>query len=70
MKEIFIMDDNAKVIKNILVTTDFSSKSDFAISRAIDIAKKFNANITVLHVCQKTELDNFLDKNLKKILPK
>lgn len=64
------MDSNVKVFKNILVTTDFSKAADFAILRAISIAKKFNANITLLHVLQKKDMDNFLDNTLKKLLPK
>ena len=49
---------------------DFSEHSDFAITRAIELAKKTNANLTFLHVVQKKHLDNFADSTLKKLLPK
>lgn len=56
-------------LKHILVATDLSEKSDFAVSRAIEIAEKTKANLTILHVVQKMYLDNILDNTLKKILP-
>lgn len=65
-----VMDDNKKMVKHILVTTDFSKNSDFALLRALEIAEKFNARVTLLHVIQKNEIDNFLDNTLKKFLPK
>ncbi len=44
--------DNDFTIKNILVTTDFSDYSRSAFPKAISLARKFNANITILHVIQ------------------
>lgn len=38
--------------KAILVPTDFSEYSDKALQEAIDIAQKFNAKITLLHVVE------------------
>lgn len=38
--------------KTILVPTDFSEYSDKALQEAIDIAKKYNAKITLLHVIE------------------
>lgn len=64
------IDDNKKIVKNILVTTDFSKSSDFALLRALEISKKFNSKVTLLHVIQKNEDDNFLDSTLKKLLPR
>lgn len=58
------------IIKHILVATDLSETSDFALTRAIEIAKMTNANITLLHIVQKNHFDNALDNILKKILPK
>lgn len=70
MLERIVMDNTKKKIKNILVAIDFSEHSDFAITRAIELAKKTNANLTFLHVVQKKHLDNFADSTLKKLLPK
>lgn len=53
-------------IKNILVATDFSETSDFAISRAVEIAKENKADLTIIHVVQK----EFLDRILETIIPK
>lgn len=64
------MHDKTKKLKNILVTIDFSKNSDFAIARAIQIAKNTNANLTFLHVVQKKYLDDFSDSTLKNVLPK
>jgi nucleotide-binding universal stress UspA family protein len=57
-------------IKNILVAIDFSENSDFALSRAIELARKNNARLTVLHVIEKKNMDIFLDNTLDKLLPK
>jgi nucleotide-binding universal stress UspA family protein len=70
MLESIVMDNKKGKIKNILVAIDFSENSDFAITRAIEITKKTNANLTFLHVVQKKSLDNFADNTLKKLLPK
>lgn len=64
------MDGNVQVVKNILVAIDFSKNADFALTRALEIAKNFNAKITLLNVIQKNQTDNFLDTTLKKFLPK
>lgn len=39
-------------LKKILVATDFSLKADRAILRAIDIAKKNGAEITLIHIAK------------------
>ena len=39
-------------IKNILVTTDFSDYSRSAFPKVIALARKFDANISILHVIQ------------------
>lgn len=57
-------------LNHILIATDLSKNADFALSRAIEIAKTTKANLTVLHVVQKMHLDSVLDKTFKKILPK
>jgi len=38
--------------KNILVPTDFSESADKAVEHAVDIAEKYNAKVTVLHVVE------------------
>lgn len=52
-------------LKKILVATDFSLKADNAILRAIDIAKKNAAHITLIHVAKKDQTNQWI----KKILP-
>lgn len=44
-----------KAIKNILVTTDFSSDSDFAIEEAAWLAKKFHSKLYILDVVDRIE---------------
>lgn len=63
------MDISSGKIKNILVATDFSKNSDYAIARAIEIAKIAKADITLLHVVEKKYVDTFIDKTLNKVLP-
>lgn len=48
-------------IYKILVPTDFSKTSDFALSRAVSLAGT-NAEITLLHIMQRTFADKFLEK--------
>ncbi len=55
---------------SILVAIDFSKTSDYALARAVAIAKERKANLTVLHIVQKQPMDNFLDSTFKKILSK
>jgi nucleotide-binding universal stress UspA family protein len=62
--------DYKRKLKHILIATDLSETSDFALARAIEIANMTKANLTVLHVVKKMNLDIFLDNTLKKILPK
>jgi nucleotide-binding universal stress UspA family protein len=38
------------MFKNILSMTDFSDDAEYAISIAVELAKSFNANLTILHV--------------------
>lgn len=40
------------MFKHILVPTDFSPSSDAAIDAAIDLARRFDAKVTLLHVWQ------------------
>lgn len=53
-----------KKIKRILVATDFSEQSQFAISRAVVIAKANKAELLILHVTQKGIIDKVVDKVL------
>lgn len=53
-----------KNLKKILVATDFSEQSEFAISRAVDIAKATKAKLIILHVIQKGVFDKFVDEVL------
>lgn len=64
------MRTKSKKLKHILVATDFSAISEFAVNRAIQIAQATDAKLTILHVLQKKPFDNFLDRSLKKLLPK
>lgn len=66
LKDVRTMDGIQRKIKHILVATDFSETSDFAISRAVEIAKATKANLTMIHVVQR----EFLDKVLETIIPK
>lgn len=50
-------------LKRILVATDFSEHSKFAILRAIDLAKKNKARLTILHIAEK----GFLEKMMEEI---
>ena len=66
LKDVRTMDAIKRKIKNILVATNFSETSDFAISRAVKFAKAAKANLTLIHVIQK----EFLDKVLETVIPK
>jgi nucleotide-binding universal stress UspA family protein len=48
-------------MKNILVPTDFSKISISALEVAVEIAKKANSEITVLHVVEEAGQDSFFD---------
>lgn len=50
-----------KRIKRILVATDFSEHSQFAILRAMNIAKVTKARLLILHVAQKGLFDKVID---------
>lgn len=52
-------------LKKILVATDFSLKADNAILKAIDIAKKNAAHLTLIHVAKKDQTNQWV----KKIIP-
>jgi len=41
-------------IKDILVLTDFSKDSDNAVKAAVDLAKKYGSELTILHVVRDT----------------
>jgi len=45
-------------IKNILVPTDFSDFSRYALDYAITIAQAFKANIILIHVTPEKEMDS------------
>lgn len=53
-------------LRNIVVTTDLSENSDFAIIRAARIAKSLKANLIILHVIEK----KFFDATLESIIAK
>lgn len=63
------MDRISKKLKKILVATDFSTASEFALLRAVELAKINDAEITVLHIVEKKNIDKLLDKYLAKLLP-
>src|SRR5690554_4089593 len=44
--------ENYITMKKILVPTDFSAQADYALKLASEIAKKSNAEITLLHVVE------------------
>jgi nucleotide-binding universal stress UspA family protein len=52
-------------LKRILVATDFSEHSQFAILRAVELAKATKAHLTILHVAKK----GFLEKMVEEIIP-
>jgi nucleotide-binding universal stress UspA family protein len=62
------MDGRSKKIRNVVVATDLSEIADCAILRAIEIAKSANANLTILHVVEKKNFDNFLETIIPKEL--
>jgi len=59
------MDKEIKIFKQILVATDFSEQSQFAITRAVEIAKLTNAKLTILHIGKK----GFLKKMIGEVIP-
>lgn len=61
---------SSKKLNKILLATDFSRASDVALSKAIELAKINNAELTILHVVEKKNIDEELDWFLGKILPK
>ena len=54
-----------KIINNVLVATDFSESSKFAILRAAEIAKENKSKLTILHIAKK----GFLEKIAEEIIP-
>jgi nucleotide-binding universal stress UspA family protein len=63
------------IIKNILVPTDFSENSDFAMQRAVELAKVFNAVVHMVYVVPELtgklgEIMRYDPKNLRKDLEK
>lgn len=64
------MDNTKSKIKHILVATDFSETSNFAILRAVELAKNAKASLSIVHVVQKKPVDKWLDNSLKNLLPK
>ena len=52
-------------LKQILVATDFSEHSQFAITRAVEIASLTNARLTILHVAKK----GLLEKMIGEVIP-
>ncbi|VVC77136.1 TRAP-T-associated universal stress protein TeaD [Aquicella siphonis] len=63
------MSRDQSILKKILVATDFSETSGYAIKRAMEMAKAAHADLTILHVVKSQPVNSFLHKNLKKILP-
>lgn len=59
------MDKKPNQLKRILVTTDFSEHSQFAILRAVDLAKATKAHLIILHIAKK----GFLEKMVEDIVP-
>jgi len=59
---------SAKSLKNFRGNR-FIRSSDFALSRAVELAKANNAELTILHVVEKKHIDELLDNYLSKILP-
>ena len=56
-------------MKNILVATDLSARSDRAILRAIKLAKQYGAQLTILHVIDSDTLKS-IAQELKKVAEK
>jgi universal stress protein E len=54
-----------KLLKNILLATDFSKSSEYVLENAIDIAKIFHSEITLIYVLPK-EIENQKAKELLK----
>jgi nucleotide-binding universal stress UspA family protein len=52
-------------LKRILVATDFSDHSQFAVLRAVELAKATKAHLTILHIAKK----GFLEKMVDKVVP-
>ncbi len=52
-------------LKRILVATDFSEQSQFAMLRAVELAEKTKAHLTILHIAKK----QFLEKMLEDVVP-
>lgn len=63
------MSISTKKLKKILVAIDLSESSDFALLRAVELAKANAAELTILHVIEKKHIDELLDDYLSKILP-
>ncbi|WP_430817593.1 universal stress protein [Carboxylicivirga sp. RSCT41] len=63
-----------KLLQNILVTIDFSESSEYVLEKSIRLAKKFNSQITLMHVISdhhmSSKLDKFLDDTVKAQLDK
>jgi len=63
-----------KFLQNILVTIDFSESSSYVIENAIRLAKKFNSQITLMHVItdhhMSSKLDKFIDESVSSKLDK
>jgi len=68
---VLVVEDESDLgdLKNILVTTDFSDNANAAYPHALEIAKKTDGNITVLHILSTDfyDEDEKPDKNIKKI---
>src|SRR3990167_6311719 len=54
-----------KKLKRILVATDFSAHSQFAILRAVELAKTTKADLAILHIAKK----GFLEKMVEEVVP-
>ncbi|MCG8581377.1 MAG: universal stress protein, partial [Bacteroidales bacterium] len=63
-----------KLLQNILVTIDFSESSEYVLENSIRLAKKFNSQISLLHVVadrhMSAKMDKFIDDTVKSQLDK
>ena len=51
-------------LKRILVTTDLSTHSQFALLRAVELAKRVKAQLTILHVAETSTLEKIMGNTI------
>jgi len=63
-----------KFLQNILVTVDLSESTDYVIENAIRLAKKFDSQITLMHIIsvqyQSSKMDKFVEESVASKLEK